>query len=63
MDLIFRSPNTHLYPGLRGRLEGDNLPGAGRPSRCLVEFSDGNDQLKALIQKHKRPASLPTFSS
>lgn len=42
MDLIFRSPKTHLYPGLRGRLEGDYAPRAGREGRCLVEFSDGN---------------------
>ncbi len=63
MDLIFRSPNTHLYPGLRGRLEGDFPSGPGRNGRCLVEFSDGNvipsilekletDQWKLTIDAH-----------
>ena len=42
MDLIFRSPKTHLYPGLRGRLEGDYAPETTPAVRCLVEFSDGN---------------------
>lgn len=70
MDLIFRSPNTHLYPGLKGKLDGGSSPDPGDAVRCLVEFSDGNvvpsflekletDRWKLTVDGHITTAGTP----
>lgn len=41
--MILEAPDTHLYPGLGGRIAGlDGLARLQTGCECLVEFSDGS---------------------